>query len=209
MPELVPIVEGDGEVDAGALLLRRLLWEDLNYFHLKVVAPWNAHGRGNMTKPDGIENLLQAVLKTRDLTAVLVLLDADDDAPCVLACDLRRRIEAIRPQVPVAVVCANIEYESWFVDSIETVRGACGIAKDAQWPEARPANPKAWLRSHMPPDRTYKEKIDQPALTSRLDFALLEERSRSFRRMRHAVEELVEAWEAGVAVVTPLNCPQD
>ena len=61
----------------------------------------------------------------------------------------------------------------------------------------------------MPAGRTYKETSDQASLTSRLDFELLLSRSRSFRRMRHAVEELVEACDAGTSPVTPLGCPDE
>lgn len=208
MAALVPIVEGDGEREAAGILLRKLLYPDHHKAGLHVLRPLSVNGRSNLTKSGGIEDFINIALRRPDVAGVLVLLDADRDTPCALACELRERIEARQPPVPVAVVCAQVEFESWFVDSIETVRGACGISEDAQRPERPPANPKAWLTQQMPRGRAYKETIDQAPLTDRLDFSLLEDRSRSFRRMRHAIEELVEAYGAGRAVVTPLKCDE-
>jgi hypothetical protein len=51
--------------------------------------------------------------------------------------------------------------------------------------------------------RTYKETTEQPAYSAVLDLARVYARSRSFRRLLHAVQELVEALNAGVATVTP------
>ncbi|MGC9317545.1 MAG: DUF4276 family protein [Armatimonadota bacterium] len=206
MAVLVPIVEGDGEVDAVPLLLRRLLYEFLRRFDLEIGPPKNAHGRTNLTTRGGIERFVRYALKEPEAAGVIVLVDADDDIPCALACHLRHRIEALSPSIPAAVVCAERQYESWFVESIETLRGKCDLCTDAEWPASRPPNPKAWLRDRMPATRTYKETSDQVSLTSELDFSLLAERSRSFRRMRHAVEELVEAHDTGTSSVTPLRC---
>jgi hypothetical protein len=209
MASLVPIVEGDGEREAAGILLRRLLYPDFAEAGLQVLKPLSANGRSNLTKSDGIEYFISIALRQPDAACILVLLDSDRDVPCATACRLRERIEARQPHLPVAVVCSEVEYESWFVDSIESVRGASGISEDAEPPDSAPANPKAWLTSHMPPGRAYKETTDQAPLTARLDFALLEERSRSFRRMRHAIEELVEAYDAGEAIVTPLRCDEE
>jgi len=209
MPTIVTIAEGDGEVEAAPLLVRRLLHEVLQRFELGVPAAKNAHGRENLIKEDGVERFVKYALHEPDAAAVVVVLDAEQDAACALACQLRARIQALNPRVPVAVVCADVQYESWFVDSIETLAGHCGLAENAIRPDRPPPNPKRWLCDLMPSARAYKETRDQAPLTARLDFSLLAERSRSFRRMRHAVEELVEAYEEGTNPVTPLQCPDE
>ena len=206
MLTLVPVVEGDGEVDAVPVLLRGILHYSLPRFDVEVRRPKNAHGRGNLTRDDGIERFLKYALKEPDAGGVLLLVDAEADVPCALACALRERVVALTPSIPVAIVCAEVQYESWFLDSIEALRGKCGIREDVEWPRRHPPNPKAWLEQQMPEDRAYKETSDQPSLTSAIDFSLLHRRSRSFRRLQHAIEELLNACDRGTAPVTPLRC---
>ncbi len=208
MLTLVPIVEGDGEVDAVPVLIRSILHRLLQRFDVEVRRPKNAHGRGNLTRDGGIERFVKYALKGPAASGVLVLLDAEADVPCALACALRERIAALSPRIPTAVVCAQVQYESWFVDSIESLRGKCGIDPAAVWPNSPPPNPKTWLERHMPSIRAYKETTDQVSLTSALDFSLLDCRSRSFRRLCHAIEELVEACDQGTAPVTPMRCEE-
>ena len=50
MPKIVPIVEGDGEVEAVPALLSKLLAE-MQRFDIYVGDIANAHGCGNLTRP--------------------------------------------------------------------------------------------------------------------------------------------------------------
>lgn len=206
MLRLVPIVEGDGEINAVPLLIRRLLHEFHQRFDVDIAFPKNAHGRENLLRTGGIERFVRYALKEADIAGVVLLLDAEHDVPCRLACALRARVAALNPSVPVVIVCAEVQYESWFVESIETLRGKCGIAQTAARPELHPPNPKTWLEQEMPSNRAYKETTDQVTLTAALDFDRLSRRSRSFRRLHHAVEELLDAFDRGTSPVTPLRC---
>jgi hypothetical protein len=49
----------------------------------------------------------------------------------------------------------------------------------------------------------YKEVQHQPALTEFIDIEHTRQRSRSFRRLCHAIEELLEAIDSGSTIVTP------
>ena len=61
----------------------------------------------------------------------------------------------------------------------------------------------------MPQDQAYRETADQQPLTHFIEVELVRNRSRSFRRIWHAIEELVHAVDYDVVVVTPhLNQPQ-
>jgi hypothetical protein len=51
--------------------------------------------------------------------------------------------------------------------------------------------------------RSYKPTEDQADLTYYIDLKLVQSKSRSFRRLCHAVEELIEAVDNGLATVTP------
>ena len=64
-------------------------------------------------------------------------------------------------------------------------------------------DPKGWLTNRMPTNRAYRETIDQESMTHHIDFALAQRRSRSFRRLCHAVEELVFAMDNQLVTVTP------
>ncbi len=55
----------------------------------------------------------------------------------------------------------------------------------------------------MPRDRTYKPTQDQEKLTYYISLDLVHDRSRYFRRLCHAMEELVEALDENVSDVTP------
>ena len=55
----------------------------------------------------------------------------------------------------------------------------------------------------MPQDLGYKETSDQVVLTHYINLELAHDRSRSFRRVCHAVGELVEAIDYGIPATTP------
>ncbi len=112
--------------------------------------------------------------------------------------------------VPVAVVCAHREYEAWFVASLESpsgdkIRSGLRISDTVSYEDDIEAigSPKRWLRQYMPKGRRYKETQDQRALTAFIDIEHTQRRSRSFRRLCHAVEELLCAIESGTPIVTP------
>jgi uncharacterized protein DUF4276 len=209
MPKLVPIVEGDGEVTAVPLLIRRILWA-LRRYDLAVIPPKNAHGRGNLEKVGGIERFIRYAWKERDCGAIVVLLDADRDCARTLAESFRERVEAMGVAYPVVIVCAKHEYETWFLASLETISGA-EISGRAGLREALAApqnvedigSPKAVLNRYMPMGRAYKETEDQEPMTQLMDMGLVRERSRSFRRMYHAVQQAMAAIDNGAKTVTP------
>lgn len=55
----------------------------------------------------------------------------------------------------------------------------------------------------MPRGQRYKETTNQVAFTQLMNFSRVRERSRSFRRLEHAVEELLDAIDTGSTGVTP------
>jgi hypothetical protein len=209
MPKIVPLVEGDGDVMAVPLLLRDALAR-LQRWDFEIARPRNAHGRGNLTKQDGIERFVRLCLKEPERDAILILIDADADCAATIGLDLAIRVRAVRSTVPIVIVLAKREYETWFVASIQTIAGKQlagrpGITAEAippEEPEAVP-NPKAWLSQRMPPGRAYKETEDQAPMTSSLDFQIVANSCRSFRRLLNAVQQLVQAVDAGNVIVTP------
>ncbi len=191
---IVPIVEGHGEVDALPILIRKILGERLNRYDLRIAKPVNAKGKDTLRSR--IDRFVSLALGD---DAALVLFDADEDCALELVRDICASCNGINARIPIAVVCAVREYESWFLASLETVvdGGAC-FAGD---PDVVP-NPKDRLRRALPDER-YRETAHQAGLTARIDIEAGSANSRSFRRLCHAVEELASAIDSGTAVVTP------
>jgi hypothetical protein len=121
------------------------------------------------------------------------MLDADKDCPRELGAQLAQRASDAGVGVPIAVVCAKREYENWFLASAEGFDGNVeefGGAKD-------------WLTRRMPPGLAYRETRDQASYTQAIDIEAAVKASRSFRRLCHALEELVCCIDTGTVKVTP------
>ena len=190
-PVVVPIVEGHAEVASAGVLLRRLLGEQ-GRFDIDVAKPVRA-GRHKVVHPGELERYVELARRTReDCDAILVLLDADDDPPCVLGPDLLARAAGASGGTPVSVVLAKSEFEAWFLGSLESLRGVRGIAMTA----VSPANPedirgaKEHLKHQMRGGRTYVETDDQPALAAQFDLQSARQRCPSFDKLVGDVEAL-------------------
>ena len=209
MPKIVPIVEGQGEVEAVPALLWKLLAERGRY-DIQIEIPQNAHGCGNLTKPGGIEKFVQNAWTKRGCGAVLVLVDADKKCPVRLAIDFSQRILALGVRFPVAIVIAKGEYEAWFLASLETIAGVpldggYALPTELTYPgevENRPGV-KEWITEQFPQGHIYKETIHQASMTKLLDPERVRQRSRSFRRLCHALEQAIEAIDKNLKIVTP------
>ena len=207
---IVIIVEGDGEVEAAPGLIRRILWERLFRYDIPRIKSMPTNSKSNLLKR--FEQFLEYAIG-EDPDAILALVDADDDeCPVEEAMDLANRASALNLGVPVAVVYAKSEYETWFISSLsegtgERIRAMLNIASSVIAPEDVEGirGAKEWLEGHMPQDRGYKETSDQENLTHHIDMELTHSKSRSFRRLCNAVEELVRAIDESEAVVTPMR----
>ena len=209
MPKIVPIVEGFGEIEAVPALLWKLLVE-MGRYDIQIEAAQNAHGCRNLTIPGGVEKFVANAWTKRDCGAVLILMDAEEQCAMQLAADFSQRIFKMGVQFPVVTVIAKCEYEAWFLASLETISGKDfdrrpGLPKDLSYPddvEAR-VGVKGWITRQLPEGRIYKETLDQVAMTRLIDLEKARQRSRSFRRLCHALEQAVKAIDSGLKLVTP------
>ena len=188
---IVPIVEGPGDVAAAPELLRRVLYECLDRYDIGVTKPKNANGKGRLIKR--LENFIGYAALTDGCVAIFVLLDADDDCPKELSIELAGRARAAGLGIPTVVVCANREYESWFLASDEDFQG------DAEGYSGA----KQWLNRRVSPGLAYKETRDQVRFSATMDIDAAFESSRSFRRLCSAVNELIQFIDTGVIKATP------
>ena len=166
------IVEGQGESGAVPILLRRVAAEvDISICVRPVIA---RHSRHSLIRNGELERAVQALsYRLYGRSGILILLDADDEPPCVLGPALLRRAEGARPDVCTRVVLATREYEAWFLAAAESLAGKSGLRPDLVSPEEPEVirDAKRWLTQNMEAGQIYSPTRHQPALTAQFDLA--------------------------------------
>jgi hypothetical protein len=186
---VVCIVEGQGEVSAAPVLLKRLV-KLVNPDVYVDVQPFRV-GRNKLVLPGELERAVERAGRGLRLPgAVLIVIDSDDDCPKELAPVLLSRATATaNGRWPVGVVLAKSEFESWFIAAAESIAGHAGLAPDL----CAPADPesirdaKGWLQKAMPPGRKYSETVDQASLAAKFDLNVAR-RAPSFDKMYREIE---------------------
>ena len=189
---IASIVEGHGEVPSLPRLLHRIAGQHA-VRNLRTPKPWR-EPRDRLIIAGGIERVVTTVAEhITGAGGVLVLVDADDDCPAELGAGLLKRAQAARPDIPVRVVLAKSEFETWFVAAAPSLAGANGFPDGL----ADPPDPegirgaKEWLRDHRSGNSTYQPTVDQPLLTSVFDLDLARAKSPSFAKFCRDVESLL------------------
>lgn len=180
------IVEGDGEVEALPVLLRRLAqWRTAPNAIVNVMRPIRVRRDRFLRRDEEFSRYLQfASLQCGPSGWVLVLLDADDDCPATLGASVLQRAKLIVPTTNISVVLPNREFEAWYIGAASSLNGFRGLAvthDDLAIEAERPRNAKGWLTQRMP--SSYGETTDQPAFAARMDLAMAFDRCRSFRKL--------------------------
>jgi len=199
------IVEGQGEADpptpseqpAVATLTLRLLQHFGCYDLFPAPRPWRLRSSGEFFRDDVLERALRAHTAFADCAGVLVLMDLEDDCPGLRGPELAEHIRNMGGDLPFSVVvtCAYRDYETWFLVSLDAIHPGESYPGNAE--SHRDA--KGWLRKRF----GYREVRDQARYTRSLDIEATRERSRSFRRLCHAFEELIAARAKDQPIVTP------
>jgi hypothetical protein len=198
MKSVVSIVEGDGEVEALPVLLRRLSeWLTPNdYIH--VGRPIRVRRDQFLNRADVFERQLRlAAGLCADEGWILILLDADDDCPMELSQIIKTRAASIVPNHFVSVVLANREYEAWFIASAEALDGCRDFVCPLNIPNAEAVRAaKQWISAQIR-SGAYREVLDQPAFSAGIDLERAHANSRSFRKLcsdwRRAINHLTLA----------------
>jgi hypothetical protein len=189
---IASVVEGEGEISALPVLLRRLMYE-AQIWDADIQPPFMVD-RGRLVRPGGLEAAVEA--QARRVPAdrpggILVVIDADDDCPADLGPSLLAR--ATRPDKRTAVVLANREFEAWFLASAPSLAGRAGLAEHL----VVPANSetlrdcKGWLTHHRRDGVRYRPRVDQPALTHEMDLDLARVNSPSFDKLCRDITYLI------------------
>ncbi len=185
MITIASIVEGDGEVAALPVLLRRLgAWLSPEV-GIELPPPIRVRRDSFLNRPEEFRrHVLLAAAKCGDNGWILVLLDADDACPADLGPQVLQRVCAIVPHRRVSVVLANREYEAWFLAAAGSLHGQRGFAFDdpPDFDPERPRDAKGWLGVRMASGK-YRPMSDQPAFSALIDLQQAFDGSRSFRKL--------------------------
>jgi hypothetical protein len=191
---VAPIVEGHGEEKSAIRTIVTRIWRELlNGEYVRVLRPIR-QPRSKLIQRDGLLRAIDLATLTlgedesNDRRLILVLFDADDDLPCVLAPKLRDLVSSERGHLDIAIVIANQEFETWFAAAAESLQAFfdLSITPPAVDPEAagqRKGAVRRWMRNQ------YSETIDQVRLTAQMDLRLCRSRSKSFDKLCRELEK--------------------
>jgi len=192
------IVEGESEVEAVPLLIRRIagnLYPEVPV----VVPPPIRRPRNKVVKKNELEKAVEFVAQQiGGQGAIFIIFDSDDDCPAELGPVLLHRALQARSDLPIAVVLAKHEFEAWFLATAESLRGQKGLGNNIHPPNDPEAirDAKGWLSQHMGNNRKYRETRDQPALTARFDIEQarhVDSFDKCYREIARLLEELKKA----------------
>lgn len=188
-----PIVEGQGDVDAVPVLLRRICYELGCCLTAAVAAPIRIP-RSKMVQEAEIRRYARIGSFHPGCDLVLLFMDVDDDCAKELSALIRPWIEAEQLGVRFEVVAIPREFECWIIAALESLRGKRGIDANAAShgdPE-QVRDAKGYITGRMVGTTKYQETSDQAALISLVDLELVRDRCPSFRRVVSKVAECAQ-----------------
>ncbi len=192
--QMACIVEGHGDREAVPIVIRRLAAKLDPAAAIHIPSPIRIP-KNKLLKAGELERAVDlAARRIVGHGAVLVLLDSDDDCPAQLGPELLQRALSARRDVPLAVVIAKREFESWFLAAAESLRGQRGLATGLDPPPDPEAirGAKEWLTTRMESGRSYVETLDQPALAACFDLDKAR-RADSFDKFCRDIVHLISA----------------
>jgi hypothetical protein len=221
IPKIIPFVEGQGDVQALPILVKRVLVNILGaQFSANPVDICDAWRVGHLNKlqASGCAQWIRllGVAGRNGASAVLLVLDGDNLGklcPVEVARALSKSAQVSGAAVgfSVGVVFAMQEMESWFIADAQALslslntqplRRVKPLTAIPDNPEHGPRDAKGWLSHNMPDG--YKPTIHQAEFARRLDIHTVRSQNlRSFRRFEHAVQQLYTAVVSGSHVATP------
>ncbi|MDP9845492.1 DUF4276 family protein [Streptosporangium lutulentum] len=189
---IASIVEGDGEVSALPVLLRRIAGS-LSVWNVRIPTPRRIP-RSKLIAPGGVEDaVLQASYQVTGAGGILLLIDSDDDCPASLGPTLLQRAREARGDKGISVVLAHREFEAWFLAAAASLSGCRGLAD----PLNPPPDPegirgaKEWLSARKTDGTPYKPTVDQAGLASAFDMEQARKAAPSFDKFWRDIERLL------------------
>lgn len=185
---IATLVEGDGEVAALPVLLRRFVAIANPPDSIDIQPPIRLPSEAFLDPAKLLRMLRIAEADREERHLTLILRDADDHCPVALAARISGAIAEAILGADVFIVVAQSEYESWFIAAAPSLAGKRGLPENLDCPGNHEAirGAKEWIADRMPVNRKYHETRDQPAFTQAMDLTLARQ-NRSFRRLHDRV----------------------
>lgn len=193
------VVEGHGDVEAVPILIKRVA-QEVQLPHEVSIEATIRTPKSKLIKPGELERAVElAARKLSGHGAVFVLLDSDDDCPHELGPLLLARARNARSDLPITVVLAKREFESWFITAIESLAGQNGFPVQIQAPPDPEGirGAKEWLAERMQ-GRSYAPTLDQPALARVFSIGMALQAG-SFSKFHRDLTEILTALSAAEA----------
>lgn len=192
MKTLLPIVEGQGDLQAARVLLDRIV-KHHNKFDVTIL---HAQRRGDLPKiKANFDNYFKMALKEN--AAIIWIIDFDcATCNCVAkeAEQLYQKANAIYPGKPFKIAFMVKEFETLFLADPDATRSVLKeIPKTTPFPE-NPENvrgAKEWLSKAMPSGYAYKETVHQVKLAAAVNLEHLRTTSSSYRHLEKSILALV------------------
>jgi hypothetical protein len=185
---MLTIVEGDGDIGAVRVLVRRVL-EKNGLYETSVLGP---HKRGELPKVRTrfADFLRAAVLHGAPILWVMDFDCVDCHCPKASAEALYRQAQDIVPNWPIRFCFMVQEFETLFLaerDAAQTVLK--DIPRDFAFPDdpEKIRDAKGFLSNAMPKGIAYKPTTHQEKISARLDLETLHANSPSFRHFEKSV----------------------
>lgn len=195
---IATIVEGDGEVVAVPILLRRLIPHLCADAFAEILRPIRQpRDRLVYNKDECLKNsiLLAAAklkqLKFRDSASlILVLCDADEDCVKTLAEQMGAVASEAASQHSVSTILAVREYETWFVGAAESLERFLQLTGDIPENPEQSGSKKRWIEDRFKGTK-YSETVDQARMTATMDLTRCRLRCPSFDKLCRDLERLL------------------
>lgn len=192
--QIAVIVEGQGDCEAVPVLIRRIARDVNPAFEPKVLPPFRMPA-SKLVKEGEFERAIAFLSKKiTGCGGIVVIIDCDDGCPAKEGPELFNRAVSVQKDMPISVILAKREYESWFLAAAESLRGKRGLPNDL----TSPADPEAirgakeWLDDRMSSTTSYKETTDQPALTNLFDMQVARRKADSFDKCYRDIKSMLE-----------------
>ena len=198
---VAPIVEGQGDVEALPLLLRRISTAFCPGASIEVFKPIRQPASSLVKADDdclknAVELAAGKLAGNRHATAtkmILILIDADGRCAAQLGPELKRRAQEYASHLDIASVIAVDEFETWFVACAESLTKYLDISPNEEipkYPEKTRLKTK-WIEDHFRGVR-YNKPADQPKFCAAMDLTLCHKRSPSFRKLCREIERMAK-----------------
>lgn len=205
----VLLVEGDGDVSAIPALIRRVVSSCGLHNIVPCSNPIKCGEIPKLRRDGELEKFARYACTRRDGTAVILVVDSDDDCPVDTSIEFTRRVLPIAQtyQKKIGIGFMHREFETLFLYSLQDLaakypnHGWC-LSEDDQtrdWDEVRGA--KGALNRRMK-DYSYKETRDQAKFVSAIDTNALIGKCRSLAHLSRMMHWLNDG--SSVSLVYPL-----